>query len=95
MQIEDYEFRSDIALRGKAKGRIEGLAEGQAKGLAKGLAEGRAEGLAEALLKIVTARGLQITQDQQAQILGCTNLNTLDTWLDRSLQVANVDELLH
>ncbi len=87
MQIEDYEFRSDIALRGKAKG----LAEGQAKGLA----EGQAKGLATALLKIVTARGLQITEDQQAQILGCTDLDTLDTWLDRVLQVADVDELLH
>ncbi len=79
MQIEDYEFRSDIALRGKAKG----------------LAEGQAKGLATALLKIVTARGLQITQDQQAQILGCTNLDTLDTWLDRILQGADVNELLH
>lgn len=43
----------------------------------------------------MTARGLQITEDQQAQILSCTDLDTLNTWLDRVLQVADVDELLH
>ncbi len=98
MRIEDYEFRSDIALRGRAKGRAEGLEEGLEKGLEegleKGLEKGKAEGAAEALLKILTARELHITEKQKSKILGCTDLGLLDTWLDRVLQAANVDEIL-
>ncbi len=79
MRIEDYEFKSDLALRNQARGRV----------------AGKAEGVATALLKIRTARGIQITEDQQAQILGCTDLDTQEVWLDRVLQGANVDEILH
>ncbi len=79
MRIEDYEFKSDLALRNQARGK----------------AEGKAEGVATALLKILTARKLQITEEQKARILGCTDLDTLNTWLDRVLQAATVDELLH
>lgn len=75
MRIEDYEFKSDLALRNQAKGR--------------------AEGTATTLLKILAARGLQITEDQKARILGCTDLDTLDAWTDRALQIASVDEILH
>ena len=87
MRIEDYEFKSDLALRNQAKGRAEGRAQGKA--------EGKAEGVASTLLKILAARGLQISSDQKAQIVGCTNLETLDAWTDRALGVATVDELLH
>jgi len=83
MRIEDYKFRSDIALRGRAEG------------LETGMARGKAEGVATALLKILTTRGLQITEEQNAQILGCTDLDILNTWLDRVLQTASVYELLH
>ncbi len=83
MRIEDYEFGSDLALRNQAKGRAEGKAEG------------KAEGVATALLKILAARGVLINEDQRAQILGCTDLATLDAWLDRALGGANLDDLLH
>ncbi len=79
MRIEDYKFRSDIALRGREEGMKEGITKG----------------VATSLLKIMTARDLLITEEQKAQILGCTDLDTLNTWLDRVLQAVSVDDLLH
>jgi hypothetical protein len=37
---------------------------------------------------------LAITNDQQHHIIACTDLATLDRWLDRAFSVASVDELL-
>lgn len=61
---------------------------------ANGKAEGKAEGEVKALLMVLKQRGLTITDAQQQQILSCTDLPTLDRWLDRVLSVASVDELL-
>jgi hypothetical protein len=64
------------------------------RGKAKGEAEGEAKGEAKALLMILKRRGLTITDEQQRQIVTCTDLATLDRWLDRALSVTSVDELL-
>jgi hypothetical protein len=39
-------------------------------------------------------RGLPVSEDQQRRIVECTDIDVLDTWLDRALLVASVDELL-
>jgi hypothetical protein len=67
---------------------------GRAEGEAKGKAEGEAKGKAEALLKIVTHRGLTLTGEQRRSIMGCTDVATLERWLDRALSVGSVAELL-
>jgi hypothetical protein len=67
---------------------------GVAEGEAKGKAEGKAEGQATALLKILSRRGLTVTAAQRGRMLGCTDLATLERWLDRSLSVSSVEELL-
>jgi hypothetical protein len=64
------------------------------RGKAEGEAKGKAEGKAEALLLVLRRRGLAITNDQQHHIIACTDLATLDRWLDRAFSVASVDELL-
>lgn len=64
------------------------------KAAARGRAEGKAEGKAEALLKILLRRGLPITPHEHRQISECTDLATLDRWLDHALTVSSVDELL-
>jgi hypothetical protein len=38
-------------------------------------------------------RGLVITSDHQHRILACTDVATLDRWLDRALAIASADEL--
>ncbi len=60
----------------------------------RGKAEGTAEGEAKALLMFLRRRNLAMTGDQEQRILTCTDLATLDRWLDRAFAVASVDELL-
>jgi hypothetical protein len=83
MRIEDYEFRSEYALRNQALGREAGREEG------------RAEGLARALLKVLSARGVAVSDDQERQILECADIDTLDNWLERALSGTPADELFH
>ena len=56
--------------------------------------QGRAEGKAQALLMFLRRRGLAMTSDQEHRILTCTDLATVDRWLDHAFSVASVDELL-
>ena len=53
-----------------------------------------AKGKAESLMRILQQRHLVMTDEQQRQILSCSDVATLDQWLDRVLAVASVDELL-
>jgi len=69
------------------------FAEGKAKGEAEGEAKGEARGEAKALLLILRRRGLAMTDEQQQRIVTCTDLATVDRWLDRAFSVASVDEL--
>ena len=65
-----------------------------ADGKAKGEAEGEAKGKAEALLLILRRRSLVMSDDQQRRIVTCTDLATVERWLDRAFTVASLDELL-
>lgn len=64
------------------------------RGRAEGKAEGKAEGVAASLLKILMRRGLTVTAEQRRRIIECTDVSTLDRWMDASLSVASVEELL-
>ena len=68
--------------------------QGEAKGKTEGKTEGKAEGKAEALVMILKQRGLAMSEEQQHQLVTCTDLPTLDRWLDRALSVTSLDELL-
>ena len=70
-----------------------GEARGEVRGEARGRTQGKAEGKAEAVLKILTKRGLPITPPQRRQIIECTDLATLDRWLDQALGAASGHEL--
>jgi flagellar biosynthesis/type III secretory pathway protein FliH len=63
-------------------------------GKAESKAEGEARGEAKALMMILKRRGMAITDEQQRHIVACTDLDTLDRWLDRAFSVTPVDELL-
>jgi hypothetical protein len=45
-------------------------------------------------MMILKRRGMAITDEQERQISACTDLVTLEHWLDRALSVASVEELL-
>ncbi|MFY0580744.1 hypothetical protein ACN28S_46635 [Cystobacter fuscus] len=80
------------------QGRQQGLAQGMEKGLEKGLVRGREEGLsrgrAEDILRILALRGIHVEEGTRQRILDCTDVNTLDSWFDRALQVTTLSEVL-
>jgi hypothetical protein len=77
MATETFPFVSEM----RAKGRAEGLAKGEAKGEAK------------AVLRILKRRKVAVDDASQQRIESCTNVKTLETWLDRSLTATTVQEL--
>jgi hypothetical protein len=65
-----------------------------AEGKAKGKAEGKAEGESLAVLTVLEARGVPVPEAVREQILACTDLAQLDTWLRRAATAASADEVI-
>jgi hypothetical protein len=78
---------------GFAQGFAESIAEWVADRVAQGILEGTARGQSNALLRILARRGLQVTDEQRCRIEECTDLLTLDGWLEAAFVVTSVEEL--
>ncbi|WP_240661231.1 MULTISPECIES: hypothetical protein [unclassified Streptomyces] len=63
------------------------------EGKTEGKTEGKAEGKAEDILRVLQVRGLPVPDDIRERILGCSDLDTLTTWFDRSLTAARTEDL--
>ena len=63
------------------------------RGKVQGRAEGKAEGKAEAVLSVLEARGLIITAEQRAQIVGCQDIVELDRWLRLAATTSSAADL--
>lgn len=95
------EAEAETRAQARAAGLAEGLAEGRTAGLAEGLAEGRSAGLAAGLaagraadiLRILDKRGVSLTEPQRGRISGCTDMETLESWLDAALEVETAEQL--
>jgi predicted transposase YdaD len=64
------------------------------KGRVRGRVEGRAEGRAESVLRILSARSVNVDSDARQRILSCTDLATLDLWLKRAVTATHISEVL-
>lgn len=71
------EFTERYVQQGREEGREEGLLAGEAK----------------SLLKILQARGIDLTDAERRRIAECTDPDTLDLWLERALTAATSREL--
>jgi len=60
----------------------------------KYFSQGKAEGKAEVLLKIFGGRGIAVSEQQRRKVLACSDIPTLDRWIDRAFQVRTADETL-
>jgi len=85
MLPETYQFQGPSYLRGRS--------EGEAEGEARGKAEGKAEGKAQAVLDVLEARGLSPTEQQRQRVLGCTDLEQLNTWVRKAVTLVDIEEL--
>ncbi|MFK4065842.1 hypothetical protein [Streptomyces sp. NPDC029674] len=73
--------RETAYLEGKEEGREEGKQEGVARGEAK------------AILRVLEVRGVDIPEDARERVSACTDFDTLNRWLDRSVHAESIDEL--
>ncbi|MEU4315055.1 hypothetical protein [Nocardia sp. NPDC024068] len=76
--LRDYNFTSDFARKYIAEGR----------------AEGRAEGEAASILTVLDARGIDVPDRVRETITSCEDLDQLQKWLRRALEINQADELL-
>jgi hypothetical protein len=65
------------------------LAEGEAKGEAKGEAGGRAR----AILRVLSARGVEVPPEIREQVMSCADTSQLDAWTDRAATAASLDDV--
>lgn len=76
--LRDYNFTSDFARKYVAEGR----------------AEGRAQGEAESILTVLDARGIEVSDQVRETVTSCDDLDQLQKWLRRALEINRADELL-
>ncbi|MEO3974229.1 hypothetical protein [Streptomyces sp. CAU 1734] len=61
--------------------------------LLEGEAQGEAGGRAKSILRVLDKRGVSLTDADRERISGCTDLDVLDQWLDRALEVTDATGL--
>jgi hypothetical protein len=81
MNLEKYEFQSEFLRSRLAQGRDEGREEG------------RVEGLARAVITVLEARRLSVSDEQRGMILGCTEPEVLEAWLQRAATADGAGDL--
>jgi hypothetical protein len=86
MATGTYEYQSDFARRYFAQGKEEGRAEGRA--------EGRVEGRAQDILKVLAARGFTVSDALKNNINSITDVDILDTLIERAVTCETPDSLL-
>lgn len=69
------------------------MSKTRANAMAEGRAEGRAQGEAKAVLRMLKKRHIPVDDVSRERIESCTDLTTLEGWLDRVLDITTVDEL--
>jgi len=79
--------------RGYVERLSRGWAEGQAKGQARGIATGRMDGMVEACLKILAARGIDLTVDLCHRISEHTDPDELGDLIRRAAKAKTSREL--
>jgi hypothetical protein len=60
---------------------------------AEGRSEGRAEGMAEMVLRILVARGFEVSAGVRQRVMACTDQGQLEAWADRAVTASSVTEV--
>jgi hypothetical protein len=68
------------------RGKLEGLREGKL--------EGKLEGARSVLLRLVARAGIALSEDDRARVDACTDLATLDRWVDNVLGAKTAADVL-
>ncbi|WP_437877283.1 hypothetical protein [Sorangium sp. So ce513] len=77
-------------LEGVREGRLEGVREGRLEGVR----EGRLAGKRDTLLRLLARAGIALTEDESARVQACTDVATLDRWIENVLGAKTAAEVL-
>jgi hypothetical protein len=69
------------------------LQQGEEKGMEKGMEKGAVKSKIEDLVKVIKARGLELTAAQRNLLSSCADLGQLATWFDQALDANTTDEI--
>lgn len=58
-----------------------------------GKAEGQAEGKARSLFLVLSARGIEVSDEVRAKTAACTDLEQLELWIQRAAVAERVEDL--
>ncbi|MFF9506094.1 hypothetical protein ACF1BU_01650 [Streptomyces sp. NPDC014724] len=81
MSVDLSFFRSETFQRLRSEAR------------AMGRAEGRAEARAEDILRILSKRGIEVSEQVRERVVSCSDLDVLGEWFDRSLTAEVAEDL--
>jgi Putative restriction endonuclease len=73
---------------------VEALAAKGSPAIQERDAAAEARGMARSVFQVLEARGLEVSEAQRQEILGCRDLDRLDRWLRRAATLASADEIL-
>lgn len=74
-------YKDDFIDRYKAEGKIEGKAEG------------KTEGAAQMILRVLSARGMELPDEIRERVLACSDNRQLETWGDRAATAISLDDV--
>jgi hypothetical protein len=72
------------------RGKLEGLREGELKGMRGGKLEGKRD----TLLRLLARAGIVLSESERARVQACTDMATLDRWIDNVLGATTAIEVL-
>ncbi|AUX23808.1 hypothetical protein SOCEGT47_043380 [Sorangium cellulosum] len=85
-------------LKGMREGELKGMREGELKGMRegelKGMREGELKGKKETLLRLLARAGIVLAEDESARIQACSDVATLDRWIENVLGAKTATEVL-
>ena len=101
-QIEDKAsfppFIQRLIDRGKTEGiregEVKGKLEGKLEGIREGIREGEVKGKRDTLLRLLARAGIALTESESARIQACSDIATLDRWVDNILGAKTAAEVL-
>jgi hypothetical protein len=71
-----------------------GIREGELKGKREGRLEGELKGKRDALLRLLARAGIALTEDERTRIQMCTDIATLDRWVDNVIGAKTAADVL-
>jgi hypothetical protein len=89
-------------LKGMREGELKGMREGMRQGELKGMREGKLEGMRqgelkgkkETLLRLLARAGIALAESESARIQACSDIATLDRWIENVLGAKTATEVL-